>query len=102
MLRGRDPAGGPMLRAYDTATGEPAWQVRARQAPPVGEGPRPGFATALVEDGTAWVPAPNGLLEVDVATGRATRHDSAAPVDQLLRVGRTVVVVSGEAVLVTG
>ena len=36
-----------------------------------------------------------------VATGRATRHDSTAPVDQLLRVGDTTVVVSGAALLVT-
>jgi hypothetical protein len=101
VLRGPDPAGGPMLRAFDTATGRPAWQVRARQAPGVGDDPRPGFASPLVEEGTAWVAAPNGLLEVDVATGRTTRHDSTAPVDQLFRVGDSTVVVSGTAVLLT-
>jgi hypothetical protein len=45
------------------------------------------------------------VVEVDTATGRATRHDSDAPVDQLLRVGDPaegrVVVVSGTALLVT-
>jgi hypothetical protein len=105
VLRGPDPGGGPMLRAYDTATGDPAWQLRGRQVPPVGETPRNGFGTPLVEDGTAWLPAPNGVVEVDTATGRATRHDSDAPVDQLLRVGDPadgrVVVVSGTALLVT-
>ncbi len=101
VLRGPDPVGGPMLRAFDAATGRPAWQVRGRQAPAVGDDPRAGFASPLVEDGTAWVAAPNGLLEVDVATGRVTRHDSTAPVDQLLRVGDATVVVSGAALLVT-
>jgi hypothetical protein len=105
VLRGPDPRGGAMLRALDTSSGRPAWTVRARQAPPVGDSPRPGLGTPLVEDGTAWVPAPNGLLEVDVATGRATRHDSTARVDELLRLGDRaegrVAVVSGTALLVT-
>jgi hypothetical protein len=105
VLRGPDPSGGPMLRAFDTATGAPTWSVRADQAPSVGDGPRPGFGTALVEDGTAWLPAPNGLLEVDVASGRATRHDSTARVDELLRVGDPlrggVAVLSGAALLFT-
>jgi hypothetical protein len=101
VLRGPDPAGGTQLRALDTATGEPAWTIRGRQAPPVGDDPRSGLGAPLVEDGTAWVPAPNGLLEVDVASGRVTRHDSTARVDQLLRVGPDVVVVSGLALLVT-
>ena len=59
----------------------------------------------LVEDGVAWVPAPNGVVEVDTSSGRATRHDSEAPVDELLRVGDPadgrVAVVSGTALLVT-
>ena len=59
------------------------------------------WSVGLVEDGVAWVPAPNGLLEVDVATGRVTRHDSESRVDQLLRVGDSTVVVSGTALLVT-
>ena len=105
VLRGPDPRGGPMLRAFDATSGEPVWEVRARQAPGVGDAPRTGFGPPLVEDGTAWVPAPNGVLEVDVQTGHATRHDSIAPVDQLLRVGdrdqQRVVVLSGPAVLVT-
>jgi hypothetical protein len=94
-----------VLRALDTSTGKPAWTVRGRQAPPVGDDPRPGLGTPLVEDGTAWVPAPDGLLEIDVATGRATRHDSTARVDELLRLGDPadgrVAVVSGTALLVT-
>ncbi len=105
VLRGPDPAGGPLLLALDTADGRPAWTVRGRAVPPVGDHPRPGLGAPLVEDGTAWVPAPNGLLEVDVATGRASRHDSTARVDQLLRVGGRVedrvVVLSGTALLVT-
>jgi outer membrane protein assembly factor BamB len=105
VLRGPDPAGGTVLRALDTSTGKPAWTVRGRQAPPVGDDPRPGLGTPLVEDGTAWVPAPDGLLEIDVATGRATRHDSTARVDELLRLGDPadgrVAVVSGTALLVT-
>ncbi len=102
VLRGPDPAGGAALHAVDTATGEHAWTVRSRQAaPPVGDARRSGFGAPLVEDGTAWVPAPDGLLEIDVVGGRATRHDSTAPVDRLLRVGDDVVVVSGTALLVT-
>ena len=101
VLRGPDPRGGTLLRAYATGTGAPAWTVRGRQAPPVGDAPRSGLGAPLVEDGTAWVPAPNGLLEVDVATGRVTRHDSTARVDQLLRVGPDVVVVSATALLAT-
>ena len=105
VLRGPDPAGGTMLRAFDTTTGSPAWTVRSVQAPPVGDAPRTGLGTPLVEDGTAWVPAPNGLLEIDAATGRVTRHDSTARVDELLRLGDPaegrVAVVSGTALLVT-
>lgn len=101
VTRAADPAGGQVLRAYDAADGAPAWVVRSRQTPPVGEDPRPGFGAPLVEDGTAWVPAPNGVAEVDLASGRLTRRDSTARVDALLRVGDHLVVASGAALLVT-
>lgn len=101
VMRSPDPQGGARLRAFDAASGEPRWTVRARQAPPVGEDPRSGFGTPLTDEARWWVPAPNGLLGIDRRTGRVERLDSTARIDQLLRVGDRVVIRSGEAVLVT-
>jgi hypothetical protein len=101
VVRGPDPGGGPMLRAYDARDGSERFVVRARQAPRIGDDPRSGFGEPLTDEQAWWVPGPNGLLRIDRRTDAVRRVDSEARVDQLLRVGERVVVRSGPAVLVT-
>jgi hypothetical protein len=101
VVRGPDPDGGPMLRAYDVGEGRERWVVRARQAPRLGDDPRRDFGEPLTDDGAWWVPSPNGLLRIDQRTDEVRRVDSQVRVDELVQVGEQVLVRSGPAVLVT-
>ena len=102
VVRGPDPDGGPMLRAYDARDGSARWTVRARQAPRLGDDPRADFGEPLDDGGAWWVPARNGLLRIDRRSDEVRRVDSPVRVDELVRVGDRVLVRSGRAVLVTG
>ncbi len=101
VVRGPDPDGGPMLRAYDVQDGRERWVVRARQAPRLGDDPRRDFGEPLTDDGAWWVPSPNGLLRIDQRSDQVRRVDSRVRVDELVQVGDRVLVRSGPAVLVT-
>ncbi len=101
VVRGPDPRGGTRLRAFDAASGEPRWTVRARQAPPQGDDPRSDFGSAVSEESAWWVPAPNGLIRIDRESGEVTREDSEVRIDQLMQIGDSIIVRSGEAVLIT-
>jgi hypothetical protein len=101
VVRGPGPGGGPMLRAFDAGDGRQRWVVGRRQAPAVGQQPRSGFGTPLTDADAWWVPSPNGLLRIDRTTDEVQRVDSRARVDEMVRVGDSVVVRSGPAVLVT-
>ncbi len=101
VTRSPDPAGGARLRAYGVDDGRLSWTVRARQAPGVGDDPRSGFGEPLTTSEAWWVPAPNGLLRIDRATGGVTREDSEARIDELVEVGDRLVVRSGPALLLT-
>lgn len=113
VLRGPDPRGGAgatLLRAHALEDGRRLWTVRSREAPPRGTEPREGFGPGVALGGQLGgqlvgqyvVPAPNGLLQVDPATGRVARLDSDVAVDQVLPVGDLVLVRTGNALLVLG
>ncbi|WP_148573243.1 PQQ-binding-like beta-propeller repeat protein [Nocardioides caldifontis] len=100
LVHGADPRGGPQLRAFDAATGDPAWTVRSSAAPTVGQQPRRSFGGAVVLGSSLALPSPNGVLLVDPVSGEVERRDSDVAVEQLLPVGDHLVVRTDEALLV--
>lgn len=102
VVQGADPAGGPMLRAFSLERGAAAWVIRASAAPARGAAARRTFGVGVEWDGALLVPAPNGLLRVEPATGRTTRLDSAVPVDGLSSAAGLLLMRMGNALLVVG
>jgi outer membrane protein assembly factor BamB len=102
VAQGPDPNGGPQLRAFDATSGTPTWRIGSGQAPPHGRHPRPNFGEAVQVDDRFVVPSPNGLLDVDPATGSFHRLDSDVAIEQVLPVADHAVVRTAGALLVVG
>lgn len=91
------PGGGARARAY-TPEGRRAWSLATADLPPGRM--RAGFGPATAVGDELLVPAPDGLVVVDPATGAARPLGLDAQVDELVVVGRHLVARSGSAVLV--
>jgi hypothetical protein len=100
VAQGASPSGGPQLRAYSLADGTLRWTIDSSEAPAVGTQPRRNFGGAVAVGEDYVVPAPNGLLLVDPATGAVERLDSQVAVEQVFPAGDHLVVRTAQALLV--
>jgi outer membrane protein assembly factor BamB len=95
---GRD--GGAQLRAYSLADGSFQWSLESAELPSSGDQPRTNFGTGAAVGEDYVVPAPNGLLVVDPATGDAERLDSTVAVEQVFVAGDHLLLRTRAALLV--
>jgi outer membrane protein assembly factor BamB len=100
VTQGADPAGGAQLRAYSAADGEPQWTLGASTLPSLGAQPRTNFGTGVAVGEQYVVPAPNGLVLLDPATGDVDRLDSSVAVQQVFVAGEHLLLTTEEALLV--
>jgi outer membrane protein assembly factor BamB len=100
VVQGVDPQGGPQLRAFSPESGEELWQVRSKDAPPVGDQPRTTFGAGVPLGDDVAVPSPNGVLLVDPDSGEVERRDSEVAVEELFPSGDHLVVRTDDALLV--
>ena len=101
VAQGADPHGGPQLRAFD-AEGAPTWRLRSDQVLPRGPHPRTNFGEAAHIGARFVVPSPNGLLDVDPASGRFDALDSDVAIQEVLPVDDHAVIRTADALLVVG
>ncbi len=100
VAQGPGRRGGAQLRAFDAGDGRPAWSLQSTSLPSSGDQPRTNFGSAVAVGDGYVVPAPNGLVRVDPATGAFDRLDSPVAVDKVLVAGDLALVSTKQALLV--
>ena len=102
VAQGAAPRGGAQLRAFSTTDGALRWTLTSSTLPSLGDQPRTNFGTGVALGDRFAVPAPNGLVLVDPASGDAERLDSVVAVEQVLVTGDHLLVRTRQALLVLG
>jgi outer membrane protein assembly factor BamB len=100
VAQGAAPRGGARLRAFDGTNGESLWSLDSATLPSLGEQPRTNFGSAVAVGEELLVPAPNGLVAVDPATGVVERLDSTVAVEQVFPAGDHLLVRTHDALFV--
>ena len=100
IVQGAARDGGAQLLAYSLADGSLQWSVKSAELPSLGEQPRTNFGTGTTVGEDYVVPAPNGLLLVDPATGDAEQLDTTVPVEQVFVAGDHLLLRTRDALLV--
>ena len=100
VAQGAGRTGGAQLRALSLTDGQLRWSVQSTTLPSLGEQPRTNFGSGTAVGDDYLVPAPNGLLIVDPATGETERLDSTVAVEQLVTAGDHLLVRTRDALLV--
>ena len=100
VAQGAGRSGGAELRAFGVADGRSLWTLDSSDLAPVGPVPRTNFGPAAAVGDDYVVPAPNGLVDVDPATGDYQRLDSPVAIQQVMTAGTHLLVMTQDALLV--
>ena len=100
VAQGAGLRGGARLRAFAVADGAQLWSLNSLGLPSLGDQPRTNFGSAVAVGERHLVPAPNGLVSVDAATGEVERLDSTVPIEQVFAAGDHLLVRTRKALLV--
>ena len=100
VAQGAGRTGGAQLRAFSLTDGQLRWSVQSTTLPSLGEQPRTNFGSGTAVGDDYLVPAPNGLLIVDPASGETERLDSTVAVEQVVTAGDHLLVRTRDALLV--
>ena len=100
VAQGAGRSGGAQLRAFSLADGRFQWAIQSTTLPSLGDQPRANFGSGTAVGDDYVVPAPNGLLVVDPATGESERLDSEVAVEAVSTAGDHLLVRTATALFV--